>query len=189
MDVVTLLVSTINRAPHVINRYFPYKIEPQAIGHSSNAPGPNLKKLIEPLSTAATTTVFLPALSTIKGFGFRSGTGFSWLNAQRNSRCHRDCSTFCLIAGGGGTFFGDPEELFSGGGRLCRGRGGGSSGRTSKRAVSSCIEGVGVVLALKWVAKVSIISGGELREARYFTTTREKSGGPGAVFLKDVDGL
>lgn len=45
----------------------------QFIGKSSNAPWPKRKKLIVPASTAATTTIFLPALSIAKGFGRRAG--------------------------------------------------------------------------------------------------------------------
>jgi len=55
---------------HLIHVYEHYE-RPQAIGNSSKAPWPNLKKLIDPASTAATTTCFFPDLSTMNGFGFQ----------------------------------------------------------------------------------------------------------------------
>ncbi len=41
------------------------------IGHSVKTPCPNLKKLIVPASTTATTTIFFPILSDGKGLGGR----------------------------------------------------------------------------------------------------------------------
>jgi D-alanyl-D-alanine carboxypeptidase len=42
------------------------------MGHSENAPWLNLKKLMFPTSTTAMMTVFLPALSAVKGCGPRA---------------------------------------------------------------------------------------------------------------------
>lgn len=44
-----------------------------AMGHSAKAPSPNRKNPTLPESTTATTMVFLPAFSAIKGCGLRGG--------------------------------------------------------------------------------------------------------------------
>ncbi len=44
-----------------------YMILTYAMGHSVNTPCPNLKKLMVPASTAATTTIFFPVLSDGNG--------------------------------------------------------------------------------------------------------------------------
>jgi len=99
----------------------------------------------------------------MKGFGFRTEAG-SVLDVHGKSRRMKDCWEAGDEALSGGSVL-----VLAGVGRRWRGWGGGSSGRTSNNAVNSYNDGIGVV--------------------RAFTTTRAKSGGPGAVFRKGVDGL
>lgn len=116
----------------------------QAIGKSSNAPSPNLKKLTIPASTAATTTIFFPAFIIANGLGLRGccccfdvedggvEAGDEEAHVHANSRRKND---------GGG----DEGTKADGGGvggasgldgcRVRRrGTGGGSSGKPSNRA-------------------------------------------------------
>jgi len=132
----------------------------QAIGHSSNAPSPNLKKLTMPASTAATMTVFLPWRSAMKGLGL-SGAGSGGDCVERNRMydsklVRKDLGTASV--GGGGL---DTEEDVAGGALRLRGRGGGMVGKPLYMCVSSASVGIGV--------------------ARALTTTIEKSGWGGAV--------
>lgn len=135
----------------------------QVIGHSSNAPSPNLKKLTMPASTAATITIFLPWRSAMKGLGL-TGVGSDGDGVERNrmydSNLARkgDWGVATVLAGVGGL---DTEELVAGGALRLRGRGGGMVGRSSYMCVSSTSVGSGVVRAL--------------------TTTIEKSGWGGAA--------
>jgi hypothetical protein len=71
---------------YLIHVYKHYEI----IGNSLKAPWPNLKRLIDPASTTATTTCFFPDLSTMNGFGLQ-GEACSILNAHGNSRRIKDC--------------------------------------------------------------------------------------------------
>ncbi len=66
-----------------------------------------------------------------------------------------------------------------------RGAGGGSSGSSPKRSVSSDMVGMGVVRALAYHQRMSFLP----KTATHLTTTTEKSGRGGAVFLNGVDGL
>ena len=155
----------------------------QAIGKSSKAPWPNRKKLIVPASTAATTTIFFPAFRTAKGLTLLgAGVGADEENAQGNSRRINDGDVEVLVW---------PVVLdtvgFSGAMVRRRGAGGGSSGRISKRSFSSVRDGIVVVLALFTRFVSSTLVG--LMYSTHFTTTTEKSGAGGEVFLKGVDGL
>lgn len=117
----------------------------QKIAHSSNAPCPNLKKLVLPASTTAIMTVFLPALMAINGCGRRASVVVSAGGGRNQCRMRRDND------GGGGEGAGLVRR--GGGvvpltGRRCRGNGGGISGDMSNRSVNSRSEGIGVVRAL-----------------------------------------
>ena len=67
-----------------------------------------------------------------------------------------------------------------------RGTGGGSSGSSPKRSVSSDIVGIGVVRALSSESQRLCMLP---KTVTHLTTTTEKSGSGGAVFLNAVDGL
>jgi hypothetical protein len=95
---------------HLIHVYEHYE-RPQAIGNSSKAPWPNLKKLIDPASTAATTTCFFPDLSTMNGFGFQ-GEACSIPNAHGNSRRIKDCWAVGVEAVDGAILGGSVLVLF-----------------------------------------------------------------------------
>ena len=122
----------------------------QAIGHSSNAPSPNLKKLTMPASTAATITVFLPWRSAMKGLGF-TGAGSGGGGVERygmydsNLTKKDDWAVETVLVGGGL----DAEELVAEGVLRLRGRGGGMVGRRSYMCVSSASVGIGVERALE----------------------------------------
>ena len=75
---------------HLLIHVYEHYERPQAIGNSSKAPWPNLKKLIDPASTAATTTCFFPDLSIMNGFGFQV-EACSLPNAHGNSLRIKDC--------------------------------------------------------------------------------------------------
>lgn len=108
-----------------------------------------------PASTAATTTIFLPAFKTAKGLTFLgAGVGAGDENAQGKSRWISDGGEevlLWLVTVGAATFTGAMVRL--------RGVGGGSSGRISKRSLSSVSDGMGVVLALSitWLSVQSLL--------------------------------
>ncbi len=121
------------------------------MGKSSNAPCPNLKKLIIPASTAATTTIFLPAFSTAKGLVLRGavcgGGGVDVVHhVHGESRLNNDCLMAGAVDGAGRDDGGVDLSVIN---VRRRGTGGGSSGRMSKRSFSSERDGTGVVRALK----------------------------------------
>lgn len=118
-----------------------------------NTPCPNLKKLIVPASTAAMTTVLLPIFKDGNGFGGRAG-GAAFVVDQGHIQA------IALRAsdgsGAGGIFdegvvgaFGDAAATF-----CCakdtrfRGAGGGSTGSSPNKAVSSDMVGIGETRAL-----------------------------------------
>lgn len=112
-------------------------------------PCPNLKKLIVPASTTATTTIFFPVFNARNGFGFFAATGVEGANAHGKilridnvpgvgigvdveADCGDAATNFCCA-----------NDI-----RL-RGTGGGNSGSMSKRFVSSVNDGIEVVRALQ----------------------------------------
>jgi hypothetical protein len=141
----------------------------------------NLKKLILPTSTAATITFFFPDLRAKNGFGLRTCGGGN-IHGKKRWRY------VCCAGGGASVVGGVGTSGLSGIGRLCRGNGGGCSGKTSNRAPNSPIEGIKVVRALIKIIASTRVKRENVNTAD-FTTTTEKSGGGGADFLKGVDGL
>lgn len=135
---------------------------PQFIGKSSNAPCPNLKKLIMPASTTATTTIFFPAFSTANGLTLRccdeavttcarprrcrNTSSRSKTSRMRAQSVKLDPEIGCVL--GAGTVvagLGLPDWTY---GVRRRGTGGGKYGSSSSKADNSDREGAGVVRAL-----------------------------------------
>ncbi len=123
------------------------------IGHSVNTPCPNLKKLIVPASTAAMTTVLLPIFKDGNGFGGRAGVS-AFVAAQGHTqvitlRPSDSSEAGRVFAEGFVGAFEDAAATF-----CCaketrfRGTGGGSTGSSPNRAVSSEIVGIGEARAL-----------------------------------------
>lgn len=157
----------------------------QAIGHSSKAPSPNLKKLTIPASTAATMTIFFPWRSAMKGLGLTcAGSGVDCverINKYDSNLAKRDGGLATVPVGGDGL---DAEVLIAGAALRLRGRGGGMVGRPSYMCESSASVGIGVVRALERKAETSLSTERKLvrKKRAHLTTTIEKSGWGGAVF-------
>ena len=131
---------------------FPVSYGPYAIGNSVNAPCPNLKKLIVPASTTATTTTLVPVFSTGKGFVTRAG-GFCPVSPDGHTHANTRRTSDGGSTGGGGARGGGAVAAAAA--AFCwakdmriRGAGGGSAGNSPNKAVSSDIVGIGVVRAL-----------------------------------------
>lgn len=162
----------------------------QAIGHSSNVPWPNLKKLTVPASTTAMTTDLLPCRSAMNGLILTvvgPEVGCEEYNRKYdNNLIRKDGGDIvsCLLGGAGRGATG----FWEGGLRL-RGTGGGRKGSPSYMCVNSASVGIGIVRALgknrPRLAKLSL--GWE--QNTHLTTTIEKSGGGGAVLRNGVLGL
>ena len=110
-----------------------------------------------PASTAAMTTIFLPALSAANGFGRRGGCALTScafekiLWSQFTGILTRDSPVVTAASAGGGTEdgFNLASPLFVLFRRWRRGGGRGVSGRMSNKLVSSFNVGIGVVRALE----------------------------------------
>ena len=131
------------------------------IGHSEKSPCPNLKKLGEPASTTAMMATFFPCLIAAIGCGRLSGVGcvaccvvWLWNGHSENHEIEANGAEVVTLPPAPGVLvlMSFPVvfswDWFAGGFRRTRGTGGGTSGNTSKSAVSSVKEGMQVVLAL-----------------------------------------
>lgn len=146
-----------------------------------------------PASTTAMITSFLPAFSAANGFGLRGGgPAFVASVGRRLGNIH--AKIFWKVVGGGGGGTAATGGTGAEGGVLLavlvgktrlRGFGGGTSGDTSNRSVSSRRVGIGVVRALvESQQKASVRN-----RWAYLITTIWKSGAGGAVLRNGVGGL